>query len=706
VLQDAFLVAIISFAIGVSLSKMFAKKNKYSVSANQEFFAYGIVNLVSCFFSSFSSSGSLSRTTVADNTGAKTQVVGLISASIVLLTLLALGPVLKDLPLSVLAATVLEALISLFMQFKDIRKYFKLSKPDMMVWFVSFGATVLLGIDIGLGIAVAFSLFMIIGRIILPPSASLGRAPNTEIFRNRKDFKKVQSLPGILIFRFVAPLCYVNGLVFRTRLVTAAGIDPAVALTEDSENCLKVGCRKLKNKASSVRFKEMSRRYSLSRANSQQNSKLSLTQSVHPLIPPSNTLAGSEDHTNSGETPGKYNSQSANLHSSSDTDQIQPSDIHLHVNRGGQHRHSNVSIDSNDLTPILKNRQQRLQTLQAGTDDEGHGSFTKLSDAMKKKWRRFVGTPTPVHYRRFSETGSVEGSDDPGDSDPESSSAREQVRITVEGPENNTSSVDSAVPEDQDGSDEVSEEPLLERPRRQRNTDSVDSGDLSDTESHPSSLHLAELDEDEKPKVKTEYYNVVSCVADDAELPLQPNLHTIIIDCAPITFMDSSGAEVLEQLIFDYDKIGIQILLARAAKPNRDMLSRSGFFDRFGKEWLFPSLQDAVNHAETGVRLRRYVHKVNRKISIEYENMRGIPRFRRRSSIDRDVDSGSRGSSGEEDAPEVQLRPMWSINRPSGVKFHVGGGSETESLEDVEEEEEEDLEEEDDHQPIVHQSST
>ena len=125
-----------------------------------------------------------------------------------------------------------------------------------------------------------------------------------------------------------------------------------------------------------------------------------------------------------------------------------------------------------------------------------------------------------------------------------------QVRITVEGPENNTSSVDSAVPEDQDGSDEVSEEPLLERPRRQRNTDSVDSGDLSDTESHPSSLHLAELDEDEKPKVKTEYYNVVSCVADDAELPLQPNLHTIIIDCAPITFMDSSGAEVLEQVSF------------------------------------------------------------------------------------------------------------------------------------------------------------
>ena len=122
-----------------------------------------------------------------------------------------------------------------------------------------------------------------------------------------------------------------------------------------------------------------------------------------------------------------------------------------------------------------------------------------------------------------------------------------QVTITIDPPGNN-SGVDSAIPEDPDGSDNITEEPLLTRPRRKRNTDSVDSGDMSDTESQPSMLHLQELDEETPPKPKTEYYNVVSCVADDAELPIQPNLHTIIVDCAPITFMDSVGAEVLEQV--------------------------------------------------------------------------------------------------------------------------------------------------------------
>ena len=73
---------------------------------------------------------------------------------------------------------------------------------------------------------------------------------------------------------------------------------------------------------------------------------------------------------------------------------------------------------------------------------------------------------------------------------------------------------------------------------------------MSDTESQPSSLHLAEMDEmplEQTPQTFNQF-SVVSCVADDAELPLQRNLHTIIVDCAPITFVDSVGAEALEQV--------------------------------------------------------------------------------------------------------------------------------------------------------------
>ena len=121
---------------------------------------------------------------------------------------------------------------------------------------------------------------------------------------------------------------------------------------------------------------------------------------------------------------------------------------------------------------------------------------------------------------------------------------RSQVAIVVEPP----SSMDSAI--DAEDSDEGTSVKLLQRPKRKRNSDSMDSGDMSDTESQPSSLHLAEMDEVPMMQSSQAFnqFSVVSCVADDAELPLQRNLHTIIIDCAPITFIDSVGAEVMEQV--------------------------------------------------------------------------------------------------------------------------------------------------------------
>ena len=125
-------------------------------------------------------------------------------------------------------------------------------------------------------------------------------------------------------------------------------------------------------------------------------------------------------------------------------------------------------------------------------------------------------------------------------------SAQSEVTITVDPP---NSSMDSAI-DAEDSDEEPSSVQFLQRPKWKRNSDSMDSGDMSDTESQPSSLHLAEMDE--SPVMQSSqafnHFNVVSCVADDAELPVQPNLHTIIVDSAPITFIDSVGAEALEQV--------------------------------------------------------------------------------------------------------------------------------------------------------------
>jgi MFS superfamily sulfate permease-like transporter len=95
---DSVAIAILTFALQISFAKLFAKKHNYAVSANQEFFAYGASNAVASFFNGYPGCVALSRCIIADGIGVKTQIVGGISALIMLVIIMALGPYLATLP--------------------------------------------------------------------------------------------------------------------------------------------------------------------------------------------------------------------------------------------------------------------------------------------------------------------------------------------------------------------------------------------------------------------------------------------------------------------------------------------------------------------------------------------------------------------------------------------------------------------------------
>ena len=95
---DALVIAIVIFAVSLSLAKIYAKKHKYKIDANQELIALGSANLFSSLFACYPSSASLSRTSVQERTGGKTQVAGLVSSLAMLVFLLYLGPLLYHLP--------------------------------------------------------------------------------------------------------------------------------------------------------------------------------------------------------------------------------------------------------------------------------------------------------------------------------------------------------------------------------------------------------------------------------------------------------------------------------------------------------------------------------------------------------------------------------------------------------------------------------
>lgn len=218
VIADAFALAIVVFAVSISMAKILAKKNDYEVNANQELVAFGISNIVSSFFASASPSASLSRSLIQERGGGKTQVAGLVSCVLLLVVLLAIGPYFRTLPNCVLAAIIIVALRGMFLQILDLKKLWSMSLIDFAVWIVAFLATVLLDVDLGLLVAVIFGIITIVGRSQRPYVCLLGRIPDTDIYRDINVYQEAKEVEGVKIYRFEYSLFFVNIEHFRLNL--------------------------------------------------------------------------------------------------------------------------------------------------------------------------------------------------------------------------------------------------------------------------------------------------------------------------------------------------------------------------------------------------------------------------------------------------------------------------------------------------------
>ncbi|KAL3225522.1 hypothetical protein MRX96_025766 [Rhipicephalus microplus] len=156
ILPESFALAIVSFAITLSLGRIFGQKHGYSVDANQEFLALGASHVFSSFFSCFPIAASVPRSAVQEGAGGKTQIVSVVNIVIIVLMVLFLGHYLEELPICVLAAIIVTSLKKIVMQVQDFKRYWDISKIDGQVWMVSFGATVIFDVITGLAIGVGF----------------------------------------------------------------------------------------------------------------------------------------------------------------------------------------------------------------------------------------------------------------------------------------------------------------------------------------------------------------------------------------------------------------------------------------------------------------------------------------------------------------------------------------------------------------------
>lgn len=207
-------ISLVSYMESIAVAKAIANKRGYKVDANQELIALGGANLGGAFFQSFPTTGGFSRTAVNDQSGAKTTLASVITAVLIGITVLFLTPLFYYLPNAVLAAIIMVAVAGLF-DAKEMIHLWKTDKKDLAMLSATFLATLLLGIEEGIGIGVLLSLVMVIYTSTTPHTTEVGRLGNTQNFRNTNRYPEAKTEPGILIYRFDSNLYFANVEHFR-----------------------------------------------------------------------------------------------------------------------------------------------------------------------------------------------------------------------------------------------------------------------------------------------------------------------------------------------------------------------------------------------------------------------------------------------------------------------------------------------------------
>ncbi|MGZ4228564.1 MAG: SulP family inorganic anion transporter [Solirubrobacteraceae bacterium] len=214
-------IAFVAFTDTSVLSRSYAGRLRQQVDQNQELAVLGVANVAAGLFQGFPISTSSSRTAVAEDVGARSQFAGLAGAGILALLLIFGTGLVHDLPVSTLAAIVIVAVLG-FIDVVAARRLHKWRRSEFVLAMVAFTGVAVLGVLWGVGIAIALSLLNFIGRAWRPHDAVLGRVDNLKGYHDIERYPDARHIPGLVLYRFDAPLFFANADYFRERVLALA----------------------------------------------------------------------------------------------------------------------------------------------------------------------------------------------------------------------------------------------------------------------------------------------------------------------------------------------------------------------------------------------------------------------------------------------------------------------------------------------------
>jgi high affinity sulfate transporter 1 len=218
VLLGGAAVALVSFADTSVLSRAYAARTATQVDPNQEMVGLGAANLAAGFFQGFPISSSASRTPVAEAAGARTQLTGVVGAVAVALLLLLAPNLLRHLPAAALAAVVIASAIGLF-EFADLVRIFRIQQWEFWLSVVCFVGVAVFGAIPGIGFAIVIAIIEFLWDAWRPYSAVLGRAKGVAGFHDITRYPDARQIPGLVLFRWDAPLFFANAELFKQRVL-------------------------------------------------------------------------------------------------------------------------------------------------------------------------------------------------------------------------------------------------------------------------------------------------------------------------------------------------------------------------------------------------------------------------------------------------------------------------------------------------------
>ncbi|MFP5342267.1 MAG: SulP family inorganic anion transporter [Candidatus Limnocylindria bacterium] len=214
-------VAVVAYTDVILTGRSFAQRRGYAIDADAELMALGGANVAAGLTGGMPVSSSGSRTAIGDSVGGRTQLVGMVAGGSVVVVLLALGDLLAGFPTAALGGLVVFAGLRLI-DVAGLRRLARFRPSELALALSATAGVLVAGVLVGILIAIALSVMDLFARVARPSAAILGRAPGVAGLHDITDYPDAVTIPGLVVFRYDAPLCFANASDFKARALAAA----------------------------------------------------------------------------------------------------------------------------------------------------------------------------------------------------------------------------------------------------------------------------------------------------------------------------------------------------------------------------------------------------------------------------------------------------------------------------------------------------